>query len=116
VGQRQEGDHAAAGLFLWQRRRQPSPSPCSDPRGVGGAGEELVAVDGAGERLRLAPERLDDMAIIDDVEAAAVFAPTLARVAEHASCAEPCLDTIIVEVNPQSPVGQWGPINRAGAL
>ena len=63
-------------------------------------------------RSQAAPQR----AIIDDVDAATVLAPTLARVAEHAGGAEPCLDTIVVEVNPQSPVGQGGPINRAGAL
>ena len=33
VGQRQEGHHAPAGVFLWQRRRPPPPSPCSGPRG-----------------------------------------------------------------------------------
>ena len=51
-------DHAAAGTPSEQRLRERGPGG-----GVFVARDEAVAVDGSGQRLRLAAERVDDMAI-----------------------------------------------------
>ncbi len=62
MGQRQEIDHQPAGWFLGDPFEQPVEGP---PIGV--AREELVAVDEIEERHGLAPQGMDDVAIIDDM-------------------------------------------------
>ena len=57
--------------------------------GVFAAREEAVAVDRSGQRLRLAAERVDDVAIVDTVQADAVAAAAQARMAEDMGGAEP---------------------------
>ena len=64
--------------------------------------EEAVAVDRSGQRLRLAAERVDDVAIVDTVQADAVAAAAQARMAEDMGGAEPCLDPIVVDVDAQA--------------
>ena len=66
-GQNQQSDHRPAGVSGRQGVIQGGPGA-----GVGGAREEGFAVDEVSQGLRLAPQRADQMMIIDRVAARAV--------------------------------------------
>lgn len=69
MGKPEQIDHLAAGLLARQGSRQRG--PCL---GILGSGEEAVAVGQAGGGLRLAAQRVDDMAVVDAMDAGAVAA------------------------------------------
>ena len=65
VGERQRADDELAGDPLRQGLHRGVVEPA-----IGVARKELVAVDQPGQRLGLAPQRVDDVAIVDDMAAA----------------------------------------------
>ena len=87
MGEPEQVDAAAAGISSRRRLGERGPGG-----GVFAAGEEAVAVDRSGQRLRLAAERVDDVAIVDTVQADAVAAAAQARMAEDMGGAEPYAD------------------------
>lgn len=68
---------------------------------MGVAEEQAVAIDGAGERLRLTPERVDDVMVVDHVDANPIPPAPAARVADDVGSAEPGLDAVIVDMDAQ---------------
>ena len=97
MGEPEQVDHAAACIPSGQRRGERGPGG-----GVFGAREETVTVDRSGQRLRLAAERVDDVAIVDAVEADAVAAAAQARMADDMGGAEPGLDPVVGDVDAQA--------------
>jgi len=97
VGEDEEADDPLAGVPAGQRVRQPSPR-----LGVGRRREEAVAVDRIGEGLGLAAQRRQDVAVVDDMNALAVAAGAAARMGHDMGGAEPGLDAVVVEVDPQA--------------
>jgi len=69
---------------------------------IGIAGEELVAVDETNERHRLASQRVDDVAIVDDLAALAVALRAPSRQRHQVGAAEKEVEPIIVEPDPQA--------------
>src|SRR4051812_43335637 len=107
MGEPEEVDHAATGLGLGQCLGQGRPGG-----GVLAAGEEAVAVDRGGERLRLAAQGVDDVVVVDAVGPAPVLAGPQAGMAEHLGAAEPGLDAVVVDVDAQALADQ----PRGGAV
>jgi hypothetical protein len=68
VCERQKADHGAARGSLTESGEQGV-----ERKGVGAAGEELRAIDQIEQRHRLAAQRMDDMAIVDDMAMFAVW-------------------------------------------
>src|SRR4051812_6392011 len=107
MGEPEEVDHAATGLGLGQCLGQGRPGG-----GVLAAGEEAVAVDRGGERLRLAAQGVDDVVVVDAVGPAPVLAGPQAGMADHLGAAEPGLDAVVVDLHAQALADQA----RGGAV
>lgn len=97
MGQPQQIDHAAAGVTARQGCGQRSPGLA-----VLHAGEQAVAVDGPGESLRLAAQRVDDMAVVDAVDAGAVRASATAGMGDDRGCAEESLNPVVKDMDPKA--------------
>jgi hypothetical protein len=69
--------------------------------GVGRPGEQHVAVDQAEQRHRLAPQRVDDVPIIDDVAVAAIRARPAAGQRELVGAAEVDLEPVVEQPDPE---------------
>lgn len=104
--QRQEKDHALAGVLARQRLAEGDPGAA-----ILVAGEKTVAVDGAGERHRLALEGVDDVAVVDDVHAAPVAAAAGTLMGDDVGVAKEGFDAIVVDVDAQAMTDQ--PARRA---
>ena len=83
MGDEEQIDHAAAGVAARQIPLQHLPG-----FSVFGPGEQAVAVDRTPQGLRFAPQSVDDMVIVDDMDAVAIPPPTGSGVAEHQGAAE----------------------------
>ena len=97
MGEPEQVDHAAAGVPPGQRSGERGPGG-----GVLGAGEEPVAVDRSGQRLRLAPQGVDHMAIVDAMDAPPSSRLAQAGMADDMRGAEECLDPVVVDVDAQA--------------
>ena len=104
--QRQQPDHDPTGLTRRLRgdQRLPSAAECG-PR------EQLIAIDQVEQRHRLAPESVDDVAVVDDVGGAAMPGAArspAARQRQHQRAAEQAFQPIVVEPHPQAVTDQPG--------
>lgn len=68
---------------------------------IGVARKELIAVDEAEQRHRLAAQRVDDMAIIDDMAMFAVAAGAPAHQRDERGAADEQVETVVVKADPQ---------------
>ena len=93
--QRQQIDHGTAGDAGGSWRSSPR------RRGHRLAGEELVAVDQAHQRHRLAPERMDHMPVVDDMTVLAIGMSAAARQRHLMGAAEIDLEPVVIEARPQ---------------
>lgn len=97
VSDEQQMDHSAAGLPSRQVPLKRLPR-----FGVFGAGEQAVAIDRTPQGLRFAPQRVDDVVVVDDMNTMAVAATARSWMADDQSAAEKGLDAVIVEMDPQT--------------
>src|SRR5260370_42199015 len=96
MGERQEIDQQPAGRLHGARFEQPVEGPP-----IGLAREELVAVDEIEERHGFAPQRVDDVAIIDDMTVLAGAGGTATRQGHERRAADEELEAIVKEPDPQ---------------
>ena len=95
VGYRQRADHELAGDLLRQGLHGGVVEPA-----IGVAREELVTVDEPGQRARLGPERVDDVAVVDHMAAAVVAIAAAARQGRQMRAAEEDFNPVVVEFAP----------------
>lgn len=69
---------------------------------VGGAWEQLIAVDEIGERHRLAPQRMDDVPVVDEMSAASFRDGTTAPQASDGRGAEEAFEPIVEDAHAQA--------------
>jgi uncharacterized Zn-binding protein involved in type VI secretion len=96
VGEREGVDDEPAGGLRRQRRHGGVVEPA-----IGTAGEELVTVDQPWQGHGFGPERVDDVAIVDDVGTAAIAVAAAARQGDHVRPAEEDLEPVVVDAHPQ---------------
>jgi GNAT superfamily N-acetyltransferase len=92
VGQSQGSDDELAGSSLWQCGHGDVVEPT-----IGVAWEELVSVDQAGQRHGLGSQRVNDMAVVDDMGAAAITVAATAGQRHQRCAAEEDLKPVVVE-------------------
>ena len=97
VGEAKQANHALAGFLPGQGLRQ-----CRPGGGIFGSGEETVAINRSGERLRLAAQRMDDMTIVDAMDTHAVITAAPAGMVHDRRGADEGRDVIIVDMDPQA--------------
>jgi len=93
----QQIDHPAAGVPPWQVPLQHLPR-----FGVFCPGEQAVAVDRTPQGLWLAPQGMDHVMVVDDMDAMPIVTPAGAGMADDQGAAEKRLDAVIVEVDAQT--------------
>jgi len=93
----QQIDHPAAGIPSWQIPLQHLPR-----FGVFCPGEQAVAVDRTPQGLWLTPQGVDNVMVVDDMDALPIVAPTSPGMGYDEGAAQKRLDAIIVEVNAQT--------------
>ena len=105
VGEQQQRHHGLAGRLGWPGLDQPLPGAP-----VGGAGKQLVAVDQVEQRHRLAAQRMDDVAVVDDVpalaESHALGRNPAAPQRQHQAAAEKAVQPVIIQAHPQAMADQ----------
>ncbi len=92
----QEIDHQLTGRFFSELLKQPLES-----QPVGIAREELVAVNEIEQRHGFAAQRVDDMAIIDDMTMFAGRGGAPARQRHEGRAADEQIEAVIVQPDPQ---------------
>ena len=101
MGERQQPDGHLAGaaqIALLLQRLEGAP--------IGGAGEQLVAIDEVGERHRLAPQRVDDVVVIDHMAALDVGHGPSSAQAGHRRGSEEAFEPVVEDANPQAVTDQ----------
>jgi len=94
--QGEDADDALAGVPWLQAGIQPGPD-----LSVGGVGQQLVAQLRVAERLRLAGQLGDDMAVVDTPRSAFMAHRVYPRQGHRAHRADVALDTLIEDMQPQ---------------
>ncbi len=69
---------------------------------VGGAREQLIAIDEVGERHRLSPQRADDMPVVDHMSALAVRDGAAAPQGRHRRHAEEAFEPVVEDAHAQA--------------
>ena len=103
VCERQKSDHGAAGGSLAESGEQGV-----ERKGVGAAGEELVAIDQIEQRHRLAAQGMDDMAIVDDMAMFAVWLRSPAPQGDDVRGALEAFEPVIIKTHAQPMTDQSG--------
>ncbi len=96
MGEPEQIHHAPAGVPLRQSVGQRCPGI-----GILGAGKEPVAIDRSRQRLRFASQGMDDMPVVDAIDALSIVTLTQAGMADGMGSPEPCLDTVVIDVDPE---------------
>src|SRR6516225_3446676 len=95
MGERQQAHGGAAGVFLALLGEQRLEGAC-----VSAAREQLIAIDQVEERHRLPAQRVDEVAVVDDVSVfAAPLRPTAASQGEKPGRAEETVEPVVIEMD-----------------
>ena len=105
MGEEQQIDHAATGIPARQVALQDLPG-----FGIFGAEEQVVAVDRVAQSLRFAAQSMDDMVVIDDMNAVPVVPSSRRpvvpsarpRMVDDERGAQKGFDAVIIDMHPQT--------------